>query len=177
MPDFLHNHPWWNYIHEDLQELLNQSVLLSEVFADRKKDIREKLFGKRNNPVFHDYSFIVFPAAKAYEGFLKNLFYDLRFIDEEDFFGKRFRVGKALNPQLEKRYRDAESVYDRLVDFCQGNELADTLWDTWKEGRNMLFHWFPNERNAISYAEARLRIDKILEAMDMAFEECKINST
>ena len=23
--------------------------------------------------VFHDYSFVVFPAAKAYEGFLKNI--------------------------------------------------------------------------------------------------------
>jgi hypothetical protein len=142
----------------DLRELLNESRLLLKI---------------SENLNFHDYSFIVFPAAKAYEGFLKKLFLDMGFITSEDYFGKRFRIGKALNPFLEKEFR-RESVYDRLVDSCGGKGLADKLWETWKNCRNLIFHWFPNEKNAISLDEARERLGMISEAIDQATKECKI---
>ena len=161
MSDSLEKHLWWDYVHEDLRELLKEATLL----ANRVDEWKER---------FHDYAFVVFPAAKAYEGFLKTLFHDLKFISDDDFFGKRFRIGKALNPSLERHLREKESVYDRLVDFCQGKELADELWDTWKMARNLLFHWFPHEKNAISFEDANQRIEKILNAMDLAFRECKI---
>ena len=161
MDSSLSQKPWWNYIEEDLRELLKEAqLLISKVETWEEK--------------FHDYAFIVFPAAKAYEGFLKKLFLDLEFITEEDYFGKRFRVGKALNPSLEKELREKESVYDKIVQFCQGPKLADLLWETWKEGRNRLFHWFPNEKNALSLEEAKVRVGMIIEAMDAAFKECKI---
>lgn len=151
-------------MHEDLRELFNQSILLIKIFANEEYD------GKN----FHDYSFIVFPAAKAYEGFLKTLFKDLGFISENEFYSKRFRIGKALNPSLEKELRSRESVYDKLVEYCGGKELSDKLWDTWTSGRNILFHWFPHEKNAISYTEAKVTVLKILDTMDLAFKECKI---
>jgi len=151
---------WWRYLHEDLQELLKESVkLYNSVGAWQEK--------------FHDYSFVVFPAAKAYEGFLKKVFLDLGFITKEDFNGKHFRVGKALNPSLDKRFRE-ESVYDKIVDFCQGPALADSMWETWKSSRNLLFHWFPEEKNAITYEEAGVNIDLILATMDKTTKECKI---
>ena len=161
----LEKHVWWTYIHEDLRELLQESYLLVEIFERKEKQ------------EFHDYAFIVFPAAKSYEGFLKTLFHDLGFISDEDFNGKRFRIGKALNPSLENHLREKEGVYDKLVSFCQGSELADTLWETLKKARNLLFHWFPNERNAINFEEARVRINIILDTMDLAFKECKIERT
>ena len=167
MSNSLSTRPWWTYIQEDLQELLNQSLLLIQVFAD----------GHHDGNKFHDYSFVVFPAAKAYEGFLKKIFQDLGFISEEDFYGKRFRIGRALNPALESDFRGSESVYDKMVSFCQGRELPDVLWETWKSGRNMLFHWFPNESNALDFIEAKKKVDEILSAMDLAFKECKLNST
>ncbi|OGM21774.1 hypothetical protein A2714_04370 [Candidatus Woesebacteria bacterium RIFCSPHIGHO2_01_FULL_38_9] len=162
MYDSLKTRPWWNYIHTDLQELLKEATLLVE----RVGGWEEK---------FHDYAFVVFPAAKAYEGFLKTLFHDLGFISDEDYFGRRFRIGKALNPSLEENIREKEGVYDKLVTFCQGKELADTFWNTWKEGRNLLFHWFPNEKNAISYEEAKEQVANILATMDLGFKECKID--
>src|SRR5690606_16738304 len=112
---------------------------------------------------FSDYAFVVFASAKAYEGFLKKFFLDLDMITEEDYFGKRFRVGKALNPQLEKRFRD-ESVYDKLAKHCGGTDLPEKLWNTWKRSRNLLFHWFPDEKNAVSLEEAEERITMIKEA-------------
>lgn len=56
------NKPWWGYLEDDLKESLKLSIHLADKSAKWKK-------------TFHDYSFIVFPAAKAYEGFLKKYFW------------------------------------------------------------------------------------------------------
>jgi len=159
---------WWNYIEEDLQELLVASEFLTNVVRSWGADL------PNGRHVFHDYSFIVFPAAKAYEGFLKKIFLDLGFITREDYLGKRFRIGKALNPFLEDKYR-MESVYDKIVKYCGGKKLADTLWNAWSNGRNLVFHWFPNEKNVVSFEEAEEKVKSIINAMDMAFVGCKLN--
>lgn len=169
MSSSLEKRPWWNYIHEDLQELLKQSELLIKIFGKKIEA------GDFDTKEFHDFAFIAFPAAKAYEGFLKTLFRDLGFITDEEFYGKRFRIGRALNPELEKFLREREGVYDKIVNFCGGKELANILWDTWKRGRNLLFHWFPNETNAISFKEAEDTVNRITIAMDTAFESCKLS--
>ncbi len=159
--DSLKLKPWWNYLEEDLAELLAESFRLYEDALGWKDE-------------FHDYSFVVFPAAKAFEGFLKKLFLDLGFITSEDYYGKRFRIGRALNPQLEKRLRVKESIYDRLTKFTGDKVLGDELWSTWKQSRNLIFHWFPNERNAITIEEARIRIEMIIASIDRAYKECKM---
>lgn len=153
--------PWWDYLQEDVQELLDESLLLVETV---------KVWAVK----FHDYSFVVFPAAKAYEGFLKKLFLDMNFITKEEYFGKRFRIGKALNPQLERELRH-ESVYDKLVEFCKSENLAQTLWDTWKTCRNSLFHWFPEEKTAINFEEAKASLALIIDSIDKAWGGCRIN--
>lgn len=147
---------------KDLRELVEESIFLLDIFVNWKTK-------------FHDYAFIVFPAAKAYEGYLKKVFLDLGFISMEEYKGQRFRVGKALNPQLERKFRQKESIYDKLVLFCGGSELADSLWNTWKQCRNLIFHWFPKEKRALSYDEARSRVVMIIDSMDLVFKECKIN--
>jgi hypothetical protein len=154
---------WWEYLEKDLQGLLREATLLIEKVG---------LWDEK----FHDYSFIVFPAAKAYEGFLKRLFLERGFISEDDYYGKRFRVGKALNPSLEKRLRAKESVYDKVVQFCGGKDLADKMWNTWKVCRNLLFHWFPNEKNAINFNQSKEKVALIIETIDAAFDGCKIES-
>ena len=153
--------PWWGYVEEDVRELL----LTTQLLINKVGDWEEK---------FHDYAFVVFPAAKAYEGFLKKLFLDLGWISENDYFGKRFRIGKALNPSLEPELRQKEGVYDKIVEFCQGRELADQLWETWRQARNSTFHWFPKEKNAISSDEAKEKVVMVITAMDAAFRQCKI---
>ncbi|MBI2036160.1 hypothetical protein HYT17_00780 [Candidatus Microgenomates bacterium] len=122
----------------------------------------------------HDYSYLVFPYAKAYEGFLKKLFFDLKFIDESTYRGDRFRIGKALNPSLEKRLRH-NSIFDKLVLYCGGQELANELWQVWKKGRNLLFHYFPHNEHKITLIEAENIRDEILLAMKKALSECKIS--
>ena len=163
MTNSLEKHPWWGYLEHDLQELLRESALLI-----KKVEKWEE--------VFNDYAFIVFPAAKAYEGFLKKLFLDLGLISEKQYSGKRFRVGKSLNPALDRRLRARYSVYDKLIEHCSGDKgLADVLWEAWRRCRNLLFHWFPKEKNAISFNQAQKKVSMILYAMDKAIKECNIN--
>ncbi|OGM05894.1 hypothetical protein A2125_00010 [Candidatus Woesebacteria bacterium GWB1_43_5] len=152
---------WWEYLEADLQGLLVESQLLVQKVG---------LWEER----FHDYSFVVFPASKAYEGFLKKLFLDLGFITKDDYYGKRFRIGKVLNPQLEAYLRKKESVYDRIVNFCGGTKLADKLWETWRVCRNLVFHWFPDEKRVITFEEARSRVENVIEAIDEAYKECRL---
>lgn len=161
---------WWDYLGVDLQKLLKTSEF---VFDDVKSWGADLPGGKRE---FDDYSFVVFPAAKAYEGFLKKLLLDLKFINEDDYYGKHFRIGKALNPSLPRRFR-REGVYDKIVKYCGGKDLAEQLWETWRQSRNLVFHWFPNEKNAITLIEAGDRIGMIISAMDRAFSECKLENS
>ncbi len=159
---------WWNYIESDLQELLVASEFLANVVKSWGGDLPQ------GSKVFHDYSFVVFPAAKAYEGFLKKVFLDMGFITNEDYHGKRFRIGKALNPFLEKRLREKESVYDKVVSHCGGKELADRLWEAWSSGRNVVFHWFPDEKRVVPFDEAVKKVEMIVLAMDECFKGCKV---
>lgn len=133
---------------------------------------------------FRDYSFVVFPFAKVYEGFLKKLFFQIGAINEFQYKNDRWRVGRALNPQLEKDLRHTESVYDRIVEFCggvahenapsRGQQLAETLWQAWKRGRNQVFHYFPGRSRPLSLVEATEIVAEIKNAMEMALVECKI---
>lgn len=156
----LSQYSWWKYLYHDIKELLEESILLCE----RVKGWDEK---------FHDYSFVVFPAAKAYEGFLKKLLLDLQLINWEDYKGKRFRIGKALNPALEGDARVSEGVYDQLADIG-GRNFAEALWETWRTCRNLLFHWFPDEKNAIDFEEARYRVKQVVDTLDLVYKTCKM---
>ena len=153
--------PWWSYLNEDLQESLSLSFQLAEKSSEWSKK-------------YHDYSFIVFPAAKAYEGFLKKFFLDMGFITEGDYKGKHFRIGKALNPDLEDKYKSDDWVYVKLEKYCQGKDLPDKLWSTWKQSRNLLFHWFPEEKNAVTHNEAVERLLMIVSAIDEVFTTCSV---
>src|SRR5690349_12733869 len=52
---------------------------------------------------FQDYSFLVFPFAKAYEGYLKKLFMDADFISHLDYISDHLRLGKLMSPYISER--------------------------------------------------------------------------
>lgn len=157
----LESYSWWSYLEAGQQEGLKIAFALLA---------REKVSPIQN---VDDYSFIVFPAAKAYEGFLKKLFRDLGFLTQGDYEGDRFRIGRALNPSLEKEWRH-ESIYDRMIEYCRGRELPDQLWETWKKSRNTIFHWWPGHKNETTLEQAQDLLSMIVDTINAAFTECKI---
>jgi len=150
---------WWNYAEQEMRELIKQSNDLLDQETKRREELSRE--------AYRDYSFVVFPAAKAYEGFLKKLFLDLKLISRQQYFGEHFRIGRALSPSLPKRYRSGW-VYGKLIQNSGGEELPMKMWEVWKKGRNKIFHYFPNFFEAINLEKAR---QIVIEIEDM-MEEC-----
>ncbi len=142
------------YLSPAQKELIDDGIILLNQIA------KDKSF------ILSDYSFIVAPFAKAYEGFLKKMFLDLNLISERDYYSKNFRVGKVLNPNLRRR---GFSVY-RQLENMGGDEakLAEILWNAWKEGRNQIFHYFPKNLQKLSLNQAEQRINQIVFAIEQA---------
>lgn len=115
-----------------------------------------------------DYSYIVFPYAKLYEGFLKQLLRDLDIIEDRDFFSEKFRIGKVLSPNMMRRL-GKHSVYG-IIQHKYGRVLADDLWHMWKEGRNQVFHYFPNNYRALTIKQATEIVTRIVKIMEEAVE-------
>lgn len=121
---------------------------------------------------FDDYSFVVFPFAKAYEGFLKQAFLDMRFINEKDFGSKFFRIGKVMSPNLVKK-NGARSIYKKISD-TYSVQLANKIWDTWKTSRNEVFHYFPHNIRSLTLEEADHCIKLILDTMEDIISVLKV---
>jgi hypothetical protein len=129
---------------------------------------------ERLQSAFEDYSFIVFPAAKAYEGFLKEFFYQAGFIAEHTYNDKRFRIGRALNPDLNPNHQDDLWLYPRIVQEC-GLSVARTLWETWLECRNKIFHYFPSNERRLSLLDSGKCIEMIVTAIEES-NKCQLQS-
>lgn len=141
----------WQYMSKGQKDLILQGqYLIDDVIKEDKYS-------------FSDYSFLVFPFAKAYEGFLKQIFLDVGFISHLDYISDHFRLGKVLSANLVRKL-GGRSVYQKICDFS-GCELADQIWQTWKICRNQVFHYFPHNLQSLTLQEAKEIIDRIMTTM------------
>ncbi len=145
---------WYTYLTDWQRQLVETSSKLIEQ-------------QETNKDYFIDYSFVVFPMAKAYEGFLKKFFLDLKLISNETYEGRRFRIGRALNPDVSQNQRDKYWIYDDISRYCS-EKVARQLWDAWLHCRNRVFHFFPKDQGVISLAEAKNKVQEINQAMRIA---------
>ncbi len=146
---------FWSYLPREQQDLIEVGeYLFSDVVNDHKFN-------------FKDYSFIVFPYAKAYEGFLKKLFVDTGYISQIDYISDHFRIGKVLSPNLMGRLAK-RSLYKQIMTHY-GRTLAEEIWEAWKFCRNQIFHYFPQNIKAISLSDAREKSTQIVAAMQHAY--------
>jgi len=142
----------WQYLSPEQRRLAADGTLLLE---DRALHPNERL---------SDYSYLVFPFSKMYEGFLKQLLLDLHIITEDEYHSDRFRIGKALSPTLARRL-GKKSAYGQL-EVRYGKDLADAAWSTWKYARNLVFHYFPHNYRALTLSDAENLIRTIVETME-----------
>jgi len=147
---------WYEFLSDKQKSLADLSIILYD---------RERLQATE----FEDYSFIVFPMAKVYEGFLKKYFLEMKLIDLQEYTDKRFRIGRALNPDVITRQQDERWLYDDVARVC-GNEVARNLWNTWLESRNRIFHYFPDTALTLTLEQAGGHLDQITFAMRDAME-------
>ncbi len=146
------------YLDPSQENLIKTSYYLSQQFVDKKH--------------IEDFSFIVFPMAKAYEGFLKKVLLDLNLISHKVYYGRRFRIGRALNPDVSLKQRDKWWLYDDLTRMLN-EELAQEIWQTWLQCRNHVFHFFPDGGKALSFDEATGCLNKMQDVMEATIKLMK----
>ena len=122
---------------------------------------------RRQGLQFSDYSFVVFPMAKAYEGFLKQYLFQMRLLSQDTYHDRRFRIGRALNPDLRNHQRDEQWLYDDIVRLCS-EQVGRLLWDTWLQCRNRVFHYFPATTQRVSLQRAGEYLVLMIDAMTAA---------
>lgn len=146
---------FWQYLPKEQQDLILQGDYITGELIQRQQHS------------FKDYSFVVFPYAKAYEGFLKQLFKDIGFISHLDYISDHLRLGKLMSPNLADRLGE-RSLYTKIYRVST-RDLADKIWSTWKIGRNQVFHYFPHNLKALTYAEAQHLVNMIVQTMQEAY--------
>jgi hypothetical protein len=151
----------WEYLSSEIKGLLEDGERVLS-FVERYKDKEE----------ITDYSFLVFPFSKAYEGFLKRFLFDTQLIREEDYYSDDIRIGRILNPDY---VREKGNVFNKLCDRSkEGREVPKKLWSVWKRGRNLVFHYFPHNFRKLEYQEAVEIIEEVVSAMNSAVVHCRI---
>lgn len=146
---------FWAYLSQPQKDLILEGhYLMDEV-------------EKHGSYQFKDYSFMIFPFAKAYEGFLKQLLKDIKFISHLDYISDHLRLGKLLSPHLEERLGE-RSLY-RKIREASSQQLADSIWQTWKIGRNEIFHYFPHNVKSANFMESKQIIERIIGTMQTAY--------
>ena len=149
----------WSYLQPELKELVNDGELL--ILHAKDADLSTRI---------NDFSFLVFPFAKAYEGFLKKLFLDLGMIHYDDYYGDEIRIGRLLNPHYK---HENHNVFQKMCNHSlEGKNLSKRLWETWKNGRNLIFHYFPHNFKRLSFDQAVNEIDEIVASMGAAIIGC-----
>jgi hypothetical protein len=146
----------WKYLDADMRSLIRDGEFLVE----------DSLRHTDAPPT--DFSYLVFPFAKLYEGFLKKLFRDTGIISDRDYKSDHFRIGKVLSPNI-ARILGPRSAYTLISDKF-GDQLAARLWHTWKDGRNMVFHYFPHNFKRLSRNDAVSLIRIITNTMKESVE-------
>jgi len=152
-PDHLKTQTWFTNLAPEVQD----AAFLSLQLLDREKD---------THTTFTDYSFILFPIGKAYEGFLKQLLLEFHLINSITYNSKKFRIGRSLNPDISFAQRDKWWLYDDLARNC-GPEVARAIWNVWITCRNQVFHYFPERKNTLSLTEVEKRMKTVFEVFEM----------
>lgn len=147
---------WFSFLDAHGQMLALQSQRLLE----REKRVRS---------VFDDYSFVVFPLAKAYEGFLKKFLLEMGVLTKEQYFYRQFRIGRSLNPDISDRFQDEWWLYDDVVSLCTP-QLARKLWNAWVECRNHVFHFFADDTHQVSLQQAEKLLHQLSQSMQEAMQ-------
>jgi len=151
---------------ENQETWLNQVDIIQRQLLIEANYLLQREKNTKLNPAVVDYGFLVYPAAKAYEGFLKTYLYRNGLITSDMYQSETFRIGKALNPDLPIRYRENDWVFDDLARLY-GEDIPQRLWSTWRKCRNHVFHFKPDKLRFYTLVEAQIKIELIFSTIEL----------
>lgn len=150
------NSKLWDYLTPEMRELANEGeMLVNSCVVTGNKEIK-------------DYSYLVFPWGKLYEGFLKKIFLDLGFITSEDYYGNDIRIGKLLSGGGKNMPPHRLSIVKELSsNKIFGENLTKIMRGVWRNSRNLVFHFFPDNFYKIDLETAKKRIHEVVKCMEI----------
>lgn len=160
----IYNIEWKNeefdkFVGSDLLELYRDSCVLLE---QNKKE--GQIF-----PALSDYSIIILPIAKVYEGILKKILVEAEIIGEEEIrINPGINVGHYFNPVGNNK------IFNHIKDHARDRVVPHIIYATYQECRNQILHYDPHKDNRIKNIEdVEFYVKRIMHAIDKAYETFK----
>ena len=144
-------HNTYLFIDKYHRKLLQDSILMNTIFA--AQDVYSR--------ALNDFSIIVFPSAKAMEGYIKKLLLFLKLITEEDLKSNPYKsIGRIL---------DGDDIKNRLLDKKRDKSIPKLLSAQWDLCRNQIMHFDTGRPDFIKKEDASTKIENIYEVMKKSF--------
>ncbi len=136
------------FVGQDLIDLRNDAYALASLWQSSP-----------SVPTVHDYSFIVVPMSKAYEGFLKKILMRYGVVEELKFAEK---PDESINKYFNPKDGTSEKIYIHLRDARRDKAVPHEIFATYQEYRNQLVHYDTHRDTRVSTADdAKFMIRRI----------------
>lgn len=141
-----------------------------EILTLREDSLRLRYLATHYGTGLYDYSFVVLPMAKAYEGFLKKILVKIELVTELELFqNPDISINKYFNPI------GNNSIFNSLRDKVRDRAIPHLIYTTYQECRNQILHYDPYGNTKLATVEdasffLRRIEDAIVKAYD-TFEE------
>ena len=152
------------WLSKEFESFLGQDFeILNEIYEDYFK-LRIALINSKYQ--LSDYSCMVLPLAKAYEGVLKKILVSSGFITEADLQeNPNISINKYFNPV------GNNAIFKALKDQARDKAIPYIIYSTYQECRNLIFHYDPYRDNRLkSIGDADFYQRRIDDAIKKAFE-------
>jgi hypothetical protein len=151
-----------NWKSEEFDKFLGRELL--ELYQD-SCDLFEYI-NKSEFPIMSDYSFMLLPIAKVYEGALKKVLIAIGLTKLADWeFNPNLSVSKYFNPVGDNK------IFEALEDKARDKTVPHIIYSTYQECRNKIFHYDLYRDDRIKTIEdAEFYKKRIEYAIEKAYE-------
>ena len=153
------------WLSKDFEKFLGPDFeILYEIYNDYFS-LRDR-FSSEYAPNLSDYSCMVLPLAKAYEGVLKKILVRAGFINEADLQeNPDISISRYFNPV------GNNAIFRALKDQARDKTIPHVIYSTYQECRNLILHYDPYRDNRLKTIEdAEFYERRISDAIKKAYE-------
>jgi len=144
------------FLDNNQRKLLHDSLLIKTIFTASDS---YKIF----NSLLNDFSIMVFPLAKGFEGYIKKLFLTIGLITEKEIKDDPYKsIGKIINNE--------DKLKMKLIDKKRYKSIPKLLSVQWDLSRNIIFHYDLDQPEIINKEDAFKKIEDIYETIRKSYK-------
>ena len=145
----------YSFLDDYQRKLLYDTLLIKTIFTTYDSN---EIF----NRLINDFSIVVFPSAKAFEGFIKKLLLAINLITQKEIKEDPYKsIGKIIN---------GEQIQKKILDKKRDRSVLKLLVAQWDFCRNVILHYDLDQPEIINKEEAFKKIEDIYEVMKRCYK-------